>query len=67
MALEKAPVSIKALTGKENCSEVEKSDVRGFEESTFIKGEELGILEDKDGEIWEMCGLPSFLDSGLVG
>ena len=66
MALEKAPVSIKALTGKEKLSGTEKSEVRGFEERVFINEEELVILVDKEGEIWAMCGLLSFLDWRLV-
>ena len=67
MALEKAPVSIKALTGKEKLSGTEKSEVRGFAERMFINDEELIILVDKEGEIWAMCGLLSFLDWRLVG
>ena len=66
MALEKAPVSIKALTGKEKLSGTEKSEVRGFEERMFINEEELVILVDKEGDKWAMCGLLSFLDWRLV-
>ena len=66
MALEKAPVLIKALTGKEKLSGTEKGEVRGFEERMLIKGEELGIILDKEREIWAMCDLLSFLDWRLV-
>ena len=54
------------MTGKEKLSGTEKNEVRGFEERMFIKGEELVILVDREGEIWAMCGPLSFLDWMLV-
>ena len=59
MALEKAPVSIRALTGKEKWSGTENKEVRGFEDKTLMKlGVQLGILNIL--EVWALCGLPSF-------
>ena len=60
MALENAPVSIKALMGKEKLRATEKSEVRGFVLKTLIEEEKEGILKDKEG--WVLCGLPSFFD-----
>ena len=59
MALEKAPVSIRALTGKEKWSGTENKEVRGFEDKTLMKlGVQLGILDIL--AVWALCGLPSF-------
>ena len=66
MALEKAPVSIRALTGKEKWSGTE-NEVRGLEDRTLmkLKGVQLGIIGIL--EVWALCGLPSCFDRCSTG
>ena len=43
MALENAPVSIRAFTGKLKFKGIEKRDVRGFDERTLIEEKVKGV------------------------
>ena len=61
IALENAPVSMRAFTGNLKLIGTEKSEVRGLEERTLLKKEEGLRVEGEIG--WVLCGLPSFLSS----
>ena len=56
MALEKAPVSIRALTANEKSIGKENKEVRGLLDST--------IIEDKGEREETRCGSPSFFSCG---
>lgn len=61
IALQNAPVSIRALTVKVKLMGIEKSEVRGLEDKTLIEEKDEGLGEaERD---WVLCGLPSFFDS----
>ena len=59
IALQNAPVSIRALIGKVKLTGTEKSEVRGFEDKTLMKEKDEGLGEAEKERV--MCGLPCFL------
>ena len=61
IALQNAPVSIRALIEKVKLIGTEKSEVRGFEDKTLIEEKDEGLGEAEKERV--MCGLPSFFGS----